>query len=152
MWINNVQHGISSFHPSPSVYQVYRNVMNFGCKGDGVTDDTSCINTAISSGERCGVNCGSSTIVPALIYFPAGRYLISSPIIMYYYSQLVGNAKNPPTLVAAPEFQGRYPFLVSFKCNKNVCDVFQARLYWTLIHPTGTSIRTTFSDKLETLC
>lgn len=111
MWIDNVQHGISSFHPSPSVYQVYRNVMNFGCKGDGLTDDTACINTAISVGDRCGVNCGSSTIVPALIYFPSGRYLISSPIIMHYYSQLVGNVKDLPILLAAPEFNGRCHFL-----------------------------------------
>lgn len=108
MWISIVDHGISSFHANPSDYQVYRNVMDFGCKGDGVADDTSCINTAISSGDRCGANCGSSTIAPALIYFPTGRYLISSPIIMYYYSQLVGNAKDPPTLVAAPGFSGTY--------------------------------------------
>ncbi|KAJ6645755.1 Glucan 1,3-beta-glucosidase [Pseudolycoriella hygida] len=106
MWIHNVQHGISAFHSNPFGYNVYRNVMDFGCKGDGIADDTSCINTAISSGERCGFNCGSSTILPALIYFPSGRYLISSPIVMYYYSQLVGNVKDPPTIIASPEFQG----------------------------------------------
>lgn len=106
MWIDNVEHGISSFHPDRSAYQVYRNVMDFGCKGDGITDDTTCINTAISLGDRCGNTCGSSTTLPALIYFPSGRYLISSPIIMYYYTQLVGNAKDLPTLVAAVNFSG----------------------------------------------
>ncbi len=85
---------------------MYRNVKNFGCVGDGHTDDTACINAAISSGDRCGANCGSSTIVPALIYFPSGRYLISSPIVMYYYSQLVGNVRELTTIVAAPEFKG----------------------------------------------
>lgn len=108
MWINTVEHGISGFHENSSSYQVFRNVMDFGCKGDGVSDDTSCINMAISSGGRCGANCGSSTVEPGLIYFPSGRYLISSPILMYYYSQLVGNAKNPPILVAAPGFSGTF--------------------------------------------
>lgn len=82
MWISAVEHGISSFHDRPSDYAVYRNVMDFGCRGDGVTDDTACINTAISSGGRCGQNCGSSTVYPALVYFPSGTYLVSSPIIM----------------------------------------------------------------------
>lgn len=106
MWIANVEHGISAFHDTPYNYTVFRNVMDFGCKGDGIADDTVCINTAISSGARCGHNCGSSTIHPGLIYFPSGKYKISSPIIMYYYSQLVGNALDPPTIVAASEFQG----------------------------------------------
>jgi glucan 1,3-beta-glucosidase len=105
MWINSIQHnGTSAF--GPSGYTVYRNVMNYGCKGDGVTDDTACINSAISAGNRCGNGCGESTTTPALVYFPSGKYLISSPIILYYYTQMVGNALNPPTLVMASAFQG----------------------------------------------
>lgn len=110
MWISDIEHGISAFHGNPNDYQVFRNVKDFGCVGDGIADDTACINTAISSGARCGHQCGSSTIVPALIYFPSGRYRVSSPIIMYYYSQLVGNARDPPTIVAAPSFQGMAMF------------------------------------------
>ncbi|ORX52811.1 pectin lyase-like protein [Hesseltinella vesiculosa] len=106
MWIANVPHGHSAFN-SDKQYQVFRNVKDFGCKGDGVSDDTECINLAISSGNRCGgPKCGSSTVTPALVYFPSGKYLISKPIIMYYYTQLVGNALNPPTLIAASNFQG----------------------------------------------
>lgn len=107
MWFDGVQRGISAFHRTPSEYQVYRNVMNFGCRGDGVTDDTTCINLAISSGGRCGIGCGSSTVSPALIYFPSGSYVVSTPILMYYYSQLVGNANNPPRIIAAPHFSGK---------------------------------------------
>lgn len=114
MWIDKVEHGISSFHPTPSLYHVYRNVIEFGCKADGITDDTLCINAAISFGDRCGVDCGSSTTSPALIYFPSGRYLISSPIIMYYYTQLVGNANDLPIIVAAPEFKGLFSVLRFF--------------------------------------
>ena len=33
-------------------------------------------------------------------------YLVSAPIIPYYYTQLIGDAKNRPTLLAAPKFDG----------------------------------------------
>ena len=33
-------------------------------------------------------------------------YVISAPIIAYYYSQLIGDARNPPTLLATSEFNG----------------------------------------------
>ncbi len=72
----------------------------------GVTDDTDAINQAISQGNRCGQGCGSSTIAPAVVYFPPGTYLVSSPIVSYYYTQLMGSALNRPTLLAAPSFQG----------------------------------------------
>lgn len=105
MWISKVDHGKSSFNTDPN-YKVYRNVKEFGCKGDGVTDDTACINAAIQEGKRCGAKCGSSTLTPAVVYFPSGKYLISSPIVMYYFTQLVGNALNPPTLIASSGFEG----------------------------------------------
>jgi glucan 1,3-beta-glucosidase len=34
--------------------------------------------------NRCGLGCRSSTTTPALIYFPLGSYLVSSPIIRAY--------------------------------------------------------------------
>lgn len=43
---------------------------------------------------------------PAIVYFPRGTYLVSKPIVMYYYTQLIGDAKTPPTLLAAPSFDG----------------------------------------------
>ncbi|KAI8061631.1 beta-1-3-glucanase [Gongronella butleri] len=105
MWIANVPHGTAAFN-NDSSYKVFRNVKDFGAKGDGQTDDTEAINNAIASGNRCGATCGSSTTTPALVYFPSGTYKVSSALIMYYYTQLVGNALNPPTLLAAPNFQG----------------------------------------------
>lgn len=33
-------------------------------------------------------------------------YLVSAPIIAYYYTQLIGDAKSPPTLLAAASFSG----------------------------------------------
>ena len=75
-------------------------------QGDGAHDDTDAINNAISSGNRCGQGCDSSTVSPALVYFPPGTYLVSKPLVQYYYTQFVGDAITVPTIKAAPSFQG----------------------------------------------
>ncbi|CAO3667062.1 unnamed protein product [Umbelopsis vinacea] len=109
MWIQGITHnGLASFNSNPSSYKVYRNVKDFGAKGDGVTDDTAAINLAISSGGRCGDNCvpQSSTIQPAVVFFPAGKYKVSSPLVQYYFTQMIGDALSPPTLLAAANFSG----------------------------------------------
>ncbi|KAF3902585.1 hypothetical protein ABW21_db0207765 [Orbilia brochopaga] len=105
-WMESIAH--SGFVPIGGApdYKVFRNVRDFGAVGDGATDDTAAINKAISSGNRCGQDCGSSTTAPALVYFPAGTYLVSSPIISYYNTQLVGNAVNRPVIRAAGSFVG----------------------------------------------
>lgn len=41
-----------------------------------------------------------------MIYFPSGTYLISSSIIDYYITQIVGNPKNLPVLKATSNFTG----------------------------------------------
>ncbi|THH31142.1 hypothetical protein EUX98_g3028 [Antrodiella citrinella] len=66
--------GTSPFNASPESYQVFRNVKDFGAKGDGVTDDTAAIRVAMSTGGRCGGggNADSSTVTPAILYFPQG--------------------------------------------------------------------------------
>ncbi|RFU25830.1 hypothetical protein B7463_g10508, partial [Scytalidium lignicola] len=104
-WYETAEHGISAFGSSAD-YQVFRNVKSFGAVGDGVTDDTDAINAAITAGNPCGQACGSSTLTPAVIYFPSGTYLVSAPLIQYYYSQFVGNPNSIPTLKAAPGFTG----------------------------------------------
>ncbi|KAJ6500510.1 exo-beta-1,3-glucanase [Mycena sanguinolenta] len=103
-WLEAIKHqGKSAYNSDPS-YQVFRNVKDFGAKGDGVTDDTEAINHATSWGNRCGLGCNSSTKTPAVVYFPSGTYLVSKAIIAYYYTQFIGNPKNRPTLLAAPTF------------------------------------------------
>ncbi|KAJ5624893.1 Exo-1-3-beta-D-glucanase [Penicillium lagena] len=61
---------------------------------------------AISSGNRCGKGCDSSTTTPALVYFPPGTYVVSKPIIQFYYTQIVGDATDLPVIKASPSFAG----------------------------------------------
>ncbi|KAF7125689.1 hypothetical protein CNMCM5793_001982 [Aspergillus hiratsukae] len=105
-WVANIKRQGAVAFGSSSGYQVYRNVKDFGAKGDGVTDDTAAINQAISSGNRCGKGCDSSTTTPALVYFPPGTYLVSKPIVQYYYTQIVGDAVNLPVIKASAGFTG----------------------------------------------
>ncbi|TFK19768.1 glucan 1,3-beta-glucosidase [Coprinopsis marcescibilis] len=106
-WMETIKHqGTSPTNPEPQSYRPFRNVKDFGAVGDGVHDDTNAINDAIAAQNRCGLGCGSSTVSPAIIYFPRGTYLVSAPIIPFYYTQLVGDAKQPPTILAADTFDG----------------------------------------------
>ncbi|KAI0196341.1 pectate lyase superfamily protein-domain-containing protein [Astrocystis sublimbata] len=97
-------HGQSPF--APSGYPIWRNVMDFGAKGDGVTDDTAAINAAILAGGRCGLGCGSTTVLGAIVYFPAGTYMVSKPLIQYYYTQFIGD----PTASPLPTIKGMATF------------------------------------------
>jgi glucan 1,3-beta-glucosidase len=71
-----------------------------------LTDDTEAINAAIADGNRCGQGCDSSTTTPAIVYFPPGTYMVSSPIVQLYYTQLIGDAITIPTVKATADFQG----------------------------------------------
>ncbi|KAF2198358.1 exo-beta 1,3 glucanase-like protein [Delitschia confertaspora ATCC 74209] len=107
-WLRDMPHfGLAAFNPNPPAYKVWRNIKDYGAKGDGVTDDTIAINAAIREGNRCGPRaCQSSTTSPAVIYFPAGTYIVSSSIIPYYMTQLIGNPNSPAVLKATPGFEG----------------------------------------------
>jgi len=87
--------GSNPFGSANAGYKVFRNVKNYGAKGDGTTDDTAAINKAISDQDRCGANCGSSTVKGATVYFPPGRYLVSGSIFALYHTQLVGHVSPP---------------------------------------------------------
>jgi glucan 1,3-beta-glucosidase len=105
-WVGTIENRGAVPYGDDTNYQVHRNVKDFGAVGDGTTDDTDAINKAISSGNRCGQGCDSSTTKPAVVYFPAGTYLVSKPIVQYYYTQMIGDANNLPVLKASADFSG----------------------------------------------
>ena len=105
-WYEQIQHnGISPFIKNGNKWQVYRNVKDFGAKGDGTTDDTEAILAAVNYQNRGpGGNGKGTTGAPAVVYFPAGTYLISNSIPMYVDTILMGNPISRPTLLASPSF------------------------------------------------
>ncbi|KAL9095022.1 MAG: hypothetical protein Q9165_002624 [Trypethelium subeluteriae] len=106
-WVANIARNGKVFN-NTGFGPIFRNVKDapYGAAGDGTTDDTNAINLAISAGGTCGQYCDSSTKAPAIIYFPPGKYLVSKPIIQNYFTQLIGDANNPPTLLASSSFAG----------------------------------------------
>lgn len=76
-WYQDIKHGDMPF--APSGYQMFRDVRDFGAVGDGATDDTAAINRAASwlsqenSDERCGEDCGQTTRLGAVVYFPVSN-------------------------------------------------------------------------------
>ncbi|KAI4594335.1 hypothetical protein KJ359_008358 [Pestalotiopsis sp. 9143b] len=111
-WLEDIHHqGVAPFSNNATDYRVFRNVKDYGAKGDGSSDDTKAINLAISDGNRCAPGvCASSTTTPALVYFPPGTYIVSGAIVGYYYTQIVGNPNCLPVIKASPDFQGAWIF------------------------------------------
>lgn len=83
-WYETTQHGPG-----------FRNVKDYGAKGDGVTDDTAAITAAITTGRSPAW----TTHDPTLVYFPAGTYVITQTVPLLFYTFLRGNSCNPPTLL-----------------------------------------------------
>ncbi|KAF2024187.1 family 55 glycoside hydrolase [Setomelanomma holmii] len=121
-WYGNILHnGIAPTNPS-SNYTIFRNVLDFGAVGDGKTDSTTAIQNAINSGSRNSGTLGS-TGQPAVVFFPPGTYLVSSPLQNYIGTVLMGDPIVRPSIKASAAFQGstvvkgvdpKYPGLVAF--------------------------------------
>ncbi|RKK07475.1 Glucan 1,3-beta-glucosidase [Fusarium oxysporum f. sp. cepae] len=105
-WLATIERQGKVAYGGSADYKVFRNVKDYGAKGDGRTDDTEAINAAMADGNRCGHGCDSSTVAPALVYFPPGTYVVSKPILPYYYTHMVGNVNSLPVLKAAASFKG----------------------------------------------
>ncbi|KAI1742280.1 glycoside hydrolase family 55 protein [Xylaria scruposa] len=106
-WFSTIKRqGVAAFATEPN-YKVFRNVKDYGAKGDGTTDDTDAINKAVTDGPgRCIDKCDSRTTHPAIVYFPSGTYLVKKPIVQTYYTQFVGDALNIPTIKGSADFSG----------------------------------------------
>ncbi|KAI8626825.1 glycoside hydrolase family 55 protein [Xylariaceae sp. FL1651] len=105
-WVSAIERQGVAVYAEPG-YKVFRNVKDYGAVGDGKTDDTDAINNAVQDGSgRCITKCDSRTTTPAIVYFPSGTYLVSSPIVQTYYTQFIGDARNLPTIKASANFTG----------------------------------------------
>lgn len=107
-WYETVTHnGINVGAANPN-YVVYRNVRDFGAKGDGTTDDSAAIQKAIntvdgSTGTRSGG--ASLTGAPAVVYFPPGTYILNTGLKNIMGTVLMGDPSNRPVLKASPSFR-----------------------------------------------
>lgn len=56
--------------------------------------------------QRVNISLKQDTYSPLISHDRDRTYLVSSPITTYYYTQLIGDAKTPPTLLASASFNG----------------------------------------------
>lgn len=83
-------------------YLVYRNVKDYGAKGDGITDDSGAIIRALTEGRADNpsdvypnAKYSASPQRPSYVYFPSGTYVISESLPVIYYTQMVGASNGP---------------------------------------------------------
>lgn len=109
-WYETITHnGISPFISGGSSWKVFRNVKDYGAKGDGVTDDSAAIQSAINAGGRGSSGNGYGTTgAPAVVYFPTGTYAMGSSVQLFVDTVLIGNPISRPTLKALSTFSGSY--------------------------------------------
>ncbi|KAF7360849.1 Glucan 1,3-beta-glucosidase [Mycena sanguinolenta] len=118
-WMNTPELTALSKSAYKAGYKVFRNVkLDYNAVGDGIADDTEAINHAISGTltygfELCltvltdGGRCGEGMLRPQLYSSrPAKQYRVTQPIIPYYYTSLVGDYNDKPTLLADANFVG----------------------------------------------
>jgi glucan 1,3-beta-glucosidase len=105
-WFENIKRSGST---------VYRNVKAFGAKGDGVTDDTAAIQSAIR-----GKSTGRS-----VIYFPSGTYLVSSGLKASSWSVFSGDPTDRPVIKASAGFSGTALLTGSVRASSGLSDFFR---------------------------
>lgn len=88
----------------------FADVRDFGAVGDGIADDTDAINRALYQ-LYCRDN---NTQIRRSLYFPAGTYLTTEPIVIPTYAKLVGEGANctiiylNPTGSSVPDCVAQY--------------------------------------------
>lgn len=85
------------------------NVLNYGAKGDGITDDTEAFKNAIKTGFT--------------VYVPRGNYLISETLILPRHTQFIGSDNMTTKLIPSKDIN-MISFEESFYTSttiKNIC-------------------------------
>lgn len=68
-WYDTTQHG-----------DWFRNVKDFGATGDGVTDDTAALLSALTMNRSAAF----STLHQAVVYVPPGTYIVSQTLPLWF--------------------------------------------------------------------
>lgn len=71
------------------------NVKNYGAHGDGVTDDTKGIQSALNAAGKAA---------PATVYFPAGSYIVNGMVEMKNNVSWLGDNRETSIIKAGPVF------------------------------------------------
>ncbi|KAF2084591.1 glycoside hydrolase family 55 protein [Saccharata proteae CBS 121410] len=141
-WYGKIDHnGESSFLSSKDEYTVFRNVVSdFGADNTGASDAASAINSAILAGPTNGADRSAhsygTTGQPAVVYLPAGTYLLESALELYVGTVLVGDALNPPTLKASSGFSPEY-MIYGKDSNLGGTDVFYVAIKNIILDSTN---------------
>ncbi|KAF2671194.1 glycoside hydrolase family 55 protein [Microthyrium microscopicum] len=100
----------------------FRNVKEYGAKGDGVTDDTAAIQKAIAGRGGGG---GFFSTTRNLVYFPAGTYVVSSGLKASSWSVFQGDPINRPVIKASAGFSGTVLLRGSVGASSGLADFFR---------------------------
>lgn len=76
-------------------------VLDFGAVGDGVADDTVAIQSALDSFPKV-----LATGAGGNLFFPTGRYLVSTPLIVPFGVNIEGTGDYGVRIIAASNFSG----------------------------------------------
>lgn len=71
------------------------NIKNYGAIGDGVTDETQAIQSALNAAAKAA---------PATVYFPAGTYIVNGMIEMKNNVSWQGDSRDTSIIKAGPNF------------------------------------------------
>ena len=91
-------------------YSTYVNVKSFGAVGDGVHDDTQAFKDAFDSIKNLGTGPDgygwNASPRGGVVYVPAGKYMISSPLTLYSYIHVLGAGQVSTYIIPTADFDG----------------------------------------------
>jgi glucan 1,3-beta-glucosidase len=78
-----------------------------GAVGDGITDDTDALLYALNANQT-GLDGSNLAKSARIVYLPAGTYLIRDTLVLYFWTNLIGNPRNgcTSTILLAPNSSG----------------------------------------------
>ena len=134
----------------------FSNVTDFGALGDGITDDTAAIQLAINQLFLNDINL-SDISSRVTLYFPPGKYIITSTLSVPSYATLVGAGKEK-TIVQFNDTNtaaGTVPAVVQFVNDTSTPGVYNTKTMPNIQTPTynpvgssATTVKLTRTDAL----